>query len=202
MDDEKFRQDTMLGIARIELALKNLDTKLAEVQASCKEEDADIVSELKDSVRKLEEECNRKRKNILENLTSADARTESAVRDILDGLDGRVRVLEERVLGVEKQNADKTTTRVVVSLESKIDRLSADIGDIKVDVGKLDVRLGAVEDAVREIKDSGWKKIQTALTIAALLISILALSFNTLKDLIKPQVAAKPAAEKQAEPDK
>jgi len=202
MDDMQFRQDTMLGIARIELALQNLDTKLAEVQANCKEEDSDIISELKDAVRKLEEECNRKRKNILENLTSADARTESVVRDILDGLDGRVQVLEKRVLGVEKQNADKTTTRIVVGLETKIDRLVETVGGIKVDVAKLDTRLLAVEKTISDMKDSGWKKIQTALAIGALIISMWALGFNILKDLLKPVAAAKPVVEKQVEADK
>jgi DNA anti-recombination protein RmuC len=201
MDDEKFRQDTMLGIARIELALQNLDIKLAEVQANCKEEDSDIISELKDAVRKLEEECNRKRKNILENLTSADVRTENVVRDILDGLDGRVQVLEKRVLGVEKQNADKTTTRVVVSLEAKIDRVAESIGDIKVDMGRMDERLGAVEKSITEMKDGGWKRLQTVLTIIALVLSGLALSYNTIKDILKaPQ--AQQQVQKPADPDK
>jgi DNA anti-recombination protein RmuC len=201
MDDEKFRQDTMLGIARIELALQNLDIKLAEVQANCKEEDSDIISELKDAVRKLEEECNRKRKNILENLTSADVRTENVVRDILDGLDGRVRVLEERVLGVEKQNADKTTTRVVVSMEAKIDRVAESIGDIKVDMGRMDERLEAVEKSIAEMRDSGWKRLQAVLTIIALILSGLALSYNTIKDILKaPQ--AQQQVQKPADPDK
>lgn len=201
MDDETFRRDTMLGIARIEQSLENLGERITTLEATCKGEDAEITDELRTAVKKLEEECNRKRKNLYETLTSADARTGDAIKETLAGLDLRVRVLEDRVLGVEKQSADKTTTRIVTSLESRIETTGRDIGEIKVGVGKLDTRLEAVEETIREIKDNGWKKVQTALTIAALVISILALSFNTLKELMTAR-PSKTVSEKQAEPDK
>jgi len=201
MDEEKFRQDTMLGIARIEAALVNLGERIHVLETTCKTEDAKIVEELRSSIRKTEEECNRKRKNLMENLTSSDSRCEASIRDALDALDARVRVLEERVLGVEMHTADKTTTHAVVSLEAKIDILVRDIGDIKVEVGKLQTRAETLDKTIVEVKESGWKKIQTALTIGALLLSILALSFNVLKEVFKPSPAAVPVV-KQIEPDK
>ena len=201
MDEEKFRQDTMLGIARIEAALVHLGERIHVLETTCKTEDAKIIEELRSSIRKAEEECNRKRKNLMENLTSSDSRCEASIRDALDALDARVRVLEERVLGVEMHTADKTTTHAVVSLEAKIDILVRDIGDIKVEMGKLQTRVETLDKTIVEVKESGWKKIQTALTIGALLLSILALSFNVLKEVFKPSPAAVPVV-KQIEPDK
>lgn len=201
MDEEKFRQDTMLGIARIELALVNLGERIHTLETTCKTEDAKIVEELRSSIRKAEEECNRKRKNLMENVTSSDSRCEASIKAVLDGLDARVRVLEERVLGVEMHTADKTTTHAVVSLEAKIDILVQDIGDIKVEVGKLQTRVEALDKTIVEVKDSAWKKIQTALTIGALVLSILALSFNALKEVFKPSPAVVPVT-KQADQDK
>ena len=180
----EWRFDVLKSLGRVENAVTTLIDRIASVESSLRTEDGKIWSELRGLQKEIQDTCGSKRRMILDLGDKRRGEVEQRVGIEIKKLWDKVAKLEETVVGVEHGIiATETQTRDVVSISDKIGALAGCMTEIKVDMEGMKQRMKAIEDDIREIKDTRKSSIGNVLTILALLMAAAAILVPVIMNL-------------------
>ena len=185
MDNEKFRDDFLRALTRVEEAVKTMVDRIATLETSTRSEDGHLWGELRRQGSTLQEQCSKKRATLLQITQDKVDRLGADLKEDIQSIQAQVDDWEERVLGVERgMSVGETTTKNVMSLSSRIDNISKCMTDIKIESAKQETRLGTLEKRGSENVSSSRYTIQTILSIIAIIIALGAVAASIIQSVI------------------
>ena len=180
----EWRFDVLKSLGRVENAVTTLVDRIANVEGSLRAEDGKIWSELRGLQREFQDACGTKRRLILDLGDKRRGEVEQRVGVEIGKIWDKVSKIEEVVVGVEHGIiVTETQTKDVVSISDKIGALAECMTRIKIDMEGMRQRMKAIEDDIREIKDSRKSSTGNVLTILALLIAAAAILVPVIQKL-------------------
>lgn len=170
---EKFKEDFLRALTRVEEAVKTMIDRIATLESSTRSEDGHLWGELRKQGSTLQEQCSKKRATLLQIAQDKVDRLGADLKEDIKSIQEQVDDWEERVLGVERgMSAGETTTKSVTSLSSRIDNISRCMTDIKIKNAKLETRLGTLERRGSENVSSSRYTIQTTIAVIAIIVAL------------------------------